>query len=179
MNNWQKGALAALVAVTGVVSGVHADEASGRKQLQMIYDRVDRAMERKDIDAAMAPTARDYAYKMLDGKALTREQSIALFKERFKSVKTMRRSSTKAGEVSVRGDEATAVVTVNQSFILTDSKGKSHPATYRCRARDFWRKADKGWEMKRTEDIEEELRVNGKRVDGSDPFGEKKPERAK
>lgn len=171
-------ALSLLLAAAGGTQAVQADSKETHQEIQAVYDRWLIGWKSEDIRAIMAPFTTDFRYTFANGKVLDRKQLEGVWKEALKTIKSIESVTLTAGEVTVKGRQASDVATWKLTGVYTDPKGKDHPATELFVSRDLFVKTPKGWMFKRSKDLKVVITVDGKPVaDPYDPFGAEKKSR--
>ncbi len=133
-----------------------------RRDIVAVYARVSRAAIHKDL----APLAEAEADDFQDFTAigtLNRDQSLALARQFFASVKSVSKAQSKILSWTWRGPDA--VVIAQNTTVATAMRGRK---TVRLEAvntsRDYWSRTARGWQIRQSVDRGTKMWVDGRRV---------------
>jgi hypothetical protein len=154
--------LTTILAAAWLATGAAADDATARKELQAAYDRIVAAYKARDVKGIMAVCTGDYTGRLVNGKTVTRDQQEAIWKQHIDRWTSLREFSATIGKAAIRSDRATVTADWRITAIFTDPQGKGHLLRYQGSSRDDWLRTTEGWKVQRSEDLTEQVTVDGK-----------------
>ena len=140
---------------------------SDEKDLRSAYDRLDRAMLRRDLPAYMAMLAPDYREQRANDKFKTRQEAEANYRSIMRDWPRFRAANVDLFRVTRRGDEAAVVARRTLSGQLLDvhgafgPPGKPHDVTSDSMELDIWTKTTFGWQLRTRQMTSLQLTVDG------------------
>jgi hypothetical protein len=135
-----------------------------RREIQAIYDKLDKATRDKDIEFVKSVETDEFSRKKKDGTVVAREQSDAELQQVFDMVKEVRVSSTTIDKVIPAADPNEVIVeaTSRADIILAMPDGQTHQLAGTGKDRDTWVSTSHGWRLKSSEEIESSYKMDGK-----------------
>jgi ketosteroid isomerase-like protein len=146
-------ALIGLTLVCMIAGTVAAQDAVVRKAIAAEYAKFSRAARKKDVKAALSIATPDLVVRQPDGQQMNRQQLEAMLSLQMTMVKQVKRVDVTIVNLSVRGNQAVAVVSMTLSGVVEDAQGKAREIISQNMSRDTWVKTGKEWKMKRSESV--------------------------
>ncbi len=155
------------VALCGAVVGAdcRADtsaQKSGRRDIAATYQRVAKALMHKDLAPMAAALSPDYECFSTLG-TLNREQSVAVTRQFFASVKSISKIENKILSLTWRGPDAVVIVQ-NTTVAIAQKGGKTVRLEAVNTSRDYWSRTNGGWQIRQNVDRGAKMWMNGRRV---------------
>lgn len=119
-------------------------DSEATKQLETIYDTIEDAFRRKDLDKILSYMAPEYQGTTPEGKSMTREDLAASLRTQFENmtVTSWHRSIT---SLDLVGDIAT--LTVEGAFKATKDGARLEPVEMQLVNQDTWKCDGTTWQM--------------------------------
>jgi ketosteroid isomerase-like protein len=142
------------------------ENAQIRKEIQAMYDRLDKAARDKDLAFVKSVEADEFTRKKKDGTVVGREEADAELQQVFGMVKEVRVSSTTIDKVipTEDADEVLVEATSRADIILATPDGQTHQLAGSGKDRDTWVSTDHGWKLKSSEELESSYKMDGKPI---------------
>jgi ketosteroid isomerase-like protein len=143
--------LVALVALNVAPAG--ADQATAKRDIQAVYNKIAAAMKRKDIDAIAATGTKDFK-SIAGGQSMNGEQSLAIVKQELAALNVIKSVRMDMVSIKFTGDNAAETVMRSRVVAAVSRKGKTHTLVSTGSSHDHWVKTpDKGWLLQSVEDM--------------------------
>jgi uncharacterized protein (TIGR02246 family) len=159
-------ALAAFVVVVAPPPAARAADATAdaKKAIQAAYNKMNAALERKDVNGAFSVLTPDAEQITLQGQRLSAAQMRQQMTQGLAQARSIR-SRTTVQKVTLKGNQALAVVRSQVSFVVTDPQsGRDAKIAADEVSDDTWIKTAQGWRAKRSKTTRQKQTVNGQPV---------------
>lgn len=146
-----------------------------RRALEGQYAKIAEANKNKDLAALLAIRTPDFSAQFPDGEIRNSEEMAGYSRVLFEQVQPPITVSNTIETLTVRGNEAIAVV--HQQFSRMQVKaGQLRKVETEARQRETWVLTQEGWKLKFVDDVHPGAwYVDGKRVDPSKPYDPNAP----
>lgn len=159
------------VAVLLALNLVPARAADPPKDIKAAYNKMIGAMKSKSTMALRAISTPDFKMTGQMGE-MNLDQAIATMENQFKTIDGVPSASIKYESCKVSGKTATLVTTTTMKFTMKmppDNKPAKFDVT--ARSKDVLVKTRDGWKFKRSDALDEKVKMNGKPFDPSKAGG--------
>jgi ketosteroid isomerase-like protein len=155
--------VAAAVAVSAVFA--RADERDTKSEVQMIFDRIGKAVEKKDIGGVTAYSLPDATVKYADGTELTLNEWKERARKGWVGIKeTKTRFVVEAAKRD--GGVAEAAYTEAHDMLVSDpTDGMDHKISYKGRWRVVLKETADGWRLSKSTELERRVTRDGELID--------------
>jgi hypothetical protein len=145
--------LAAILAIGSASAAiVRADsEEQVRKALKANYARIVKGFKKNDPSIWEGFLAPDFKLKLFNGSVQDRQWVLDYVRNNAKTFKIQKLTIT-IKELTLAGDDATAVVEQKSSRTFNDEQGKPHQLDVGALQRETWTKTPGGWRLKTVEE---------------------------
>jgi ketosteroid isomerase-like protein len=140
-----------------------AATARARQSIQAIYNRQAKGLADKDINALFAGDAPDAVSIDVDGHSSPLAAGRQTMTQMI-SVMQHADGMYRVQSVTLDGDHATVMVKQHSHMVLAPPKRPTVDLVVDNTSRDLWVKTPGGWKMKRSTDLTEVVKQNGKVV---------------
>ena len=164
-----------LVAATGLLllggilpPSARADATSdARRTLQTLYDNMNKAAAKKDLNGVLAYTAPDFVATGVKGEKRTMADLRAQLTQIFPLLQSWSGAS-RIQQVTLKGGStATVVVRENVRMVMVNPQtGQKAVLDSTGTSRDVWVKSGNGWRMKQSRTLSSKTLLNGKPAPG-------------
>ena len=146
-----------------------------RRDLEEQYAKLAEANKNKDLAAVLALRTPDFSAQFANGEIRNSEQMAAYSRILFEQMQPPIKVSNTIETLTVRGNEAIAVV--HQKFSRMQMKaGQLRKVETEARQRETWVLTQEGWKLKFVDDVHPGAwYVDGKRVDPGKPYDPNAP----
>jgi hypothetical protein len=157
--------LCALLVAVGCSSDRPATEADLRGEIQVIYDEIARAVERKDIAGVSQFSLPTATVRFADGTELTLPEWTERAKKGWTNIKSAR-SKIVVDSASLLAKLATADYTETHEMTIADpGDGADHDIHYESQWRATLERSPSGWRIKRSIELKRHVTQDGKVID--------------
>ena len=131
-----------------------------RREIQAIYNKIDAAIDQKDVDTAFDYDADDCKYYDKKGRLLeegSRRQEVVDMLDQVDTVKEI------TVITSFTGSDTEATVTAKTHVVLiasNNANGRAIKIAFDDISRDYWVKSDDGWKRKRSREIKNKVALH-------------------
>ena len=131
---------------------VHADaEDAVRQQLAANYAKIVKGFKKGDPAAWEAFLVPEFKLKLFNGSVQDRQWVVGYVRNNAKTFKVLKLSMV-IKELTIEGDDATAVVEQKSSRSFNDDQGKAHRLDVGALQRETWTRTPNGWMLKSVEE---------------------------
>ena len=133
---------------------------SARREIQAIYNKIDAAINRKDVDTAFDYDADDCQYYDKKGHLLEEGSGRQEVVDLLDQVDTVKETTV---ITSFTGSDAEATVTAKTHVVLfasNNANGRAIKVAFDDISRDYWVKSDDGWKRKRSREIKSKFALH-------------------
>ena len=133
---------------------------SARREIQATYNKIDAAIDRKDVDTAFDYDADDCQYYNKKGQLMEEGSGRQEVVDLLEKVDTVKETTVITG---FAGSDADAVVTAKAHVVLAaanNANGRATKIAFDDISRDYWVKTDDGWKRKRSREIKSKLALH-------------------
>ena len=155
-------ALAAVFAAT-ISAPMRADQAADKAALRRAYATMDASFKRGDAAKAGAYFSADYKQRLLNGQVMNKKQALQATAMAIKTMQ-LKASPTKILSMRVTGNRAVVEAEGGGTLRQRDPQGQAHSIRISARTRDQWVKIGGAWKERFSQQLTEEVRVDGKVV---------------
>ncbi len=152
---WTRAALTQANDSTKAGSAGKASSAKVRTELEAELAKQDEAIKKNDFQAFVETLAPDYSIKLLSGEELSREQIEGDIKNDMAHTKSVEKSMSTIGSLTLDSGEAVAIVTHEASRFLTDGQDVPHKWENKVVHKETWTKTPNGWKIRRLEELKQ------------------------
>jgi ketosteroid isomerase-like protein len=140
------------------------DAEAVRQILEAAYARCNDIYRKKDDQRFWQLTTPDFTQQLLDGQTLDRSRAEPLLRQSFAAMESVSHYAATIDDLTVNEDEAVALTTATLSMRAKDPFGASHDNVLTTTCRHFWTKTDRGWLIRRSEELKGRALVDGQVV---------------
>lgn len=158
-------ALGVLVCVAGLNSVARADD---KKEIDALYNKVQKAMIAKDLKTIMASGTKDFTYTEA-GKTMSGEQISSQMQQQFSMTVGTPKSKFTITSCVVKGKTASVECSNFTEMQIKLGDSKPHTLVSNSKEKDSLVKTDKGWLMKAVNVTSDKMTLDGKPFDPSKP----------
>src|SRR6266542_7060955 len=144
--------LSGVLAIVSASVIVRADlEARVRKELKGNYARIVKGFKKNDPSIWEAFLTSDFKLKLFNGSVQDHKWVVDYVRNNAKTFKVLKLSMT-IKELTIEGNDATAVVEQRSSRTFSDDQGKTHRLDVGALQRETWTKTPSGLKLKSVEE---------------------------
>lgn len=162
MNMRVAATLIAVSVTLAAASGSAADATNPpeRAEIQALFDRTAACLSAGDVEGAAKAAAPDAVIHTLGGTTVSMEQWKAGATRALASVKDLK-AKAEAGDMSIEGTSATAMLKQTETFSIVGSDGQPHAMTSESSWRAVVAKGTAGWQVKELFQLSQKMTRDG------------------
>jgi ketosteroid isomerase-like protein len=135
-----------------------------RRMIEATYANCGDIYRKKDDKRFWKLTTADFTQQLLDGQNFDRSVAEPLLQQSFAAMESVSNYAATIEDLKVNGDEAVALTTATLSMKAKDPLGASHDTVLTTTCRHFWKKTDRGWLIRRSEELKGKAVMDGQVV---------------